>query len=527
VATLQHVDPKPPANPDRSPAAGVVTDSPRKFDRTRTVLTVVERPWQHYWHVHQPLKTTLTELLDGVPPRKLVIEPDRSKTVVGLHRTFTGDDRLRQAIERAVCDKLDIKDLKPTWDMAGRRPQLTLIRVTPPPDRVTLATRCIRDGVEATILEHIKAAQWHENIWGVGEYAQLVATSIDTESPHTGLSQPSGAGKSIDGRSSLAQMLHHGAIGVVLDYKKMSQKWAEGLPNVAYCKTPAQIHKMLMWLAGGDKGGEIGRRNDVADTSADVEGRVTANVGPPIFVLVEELNATQRALDRYYKKYVRGKGDPLRSPAADALDEGLFIGRQVRVFLYLICQRGSVKAVSGSGGGGDARDNIGVWAMYDPSPATFRMIGWDHELPPATGHKGRKQIVTAQWVKESQNIFMSGAEARALATAGVRGVARSDMPFIPRPDGTVPDDPDDDRPAIEAGQGPDTRVKGTPGPPPGITLDDAVAAGIFGRRSVGAVKKKFQRDDDAPSPVLAGYPGGPAHRYDELALRDYASGLRQ
>ena len=107
-------------------------------------------------------------------------------------------------------------------------------------------------GVTATTLEHIKAAAWHENIWGAGDYGQVVSTSINTESPHTGLSQPSGAGKSVDARSSLAQMLFHGAVGVVLDYKRFSHRWAQGLPNVAYCKTPAQIHRMLMWLAGDE-----------------------------------------------------------------------------------------------------------------------------------------------------------------------------------------------------------------------------------------------------------------------------------
>ena len=157
---------------------------------------------------------------------------------------------------------------------------------------------------------------------------------------------------------------------------------------------------------------------------------VHANVGPPIVVICEELNTTQRVLDRYYKKELRQRGDPARSPASDALDIGLFIGRQVKVFYYLICQRGSVKAVSGAGGGGDARDNIGVWAMCDPSPATFRMIGWDHDVPPAAGHVGRKQIVTAQWVKESQNLYMTGAEARRLAISGTRAIPRSDMPYM-------------------------------------------------------------------------------------------------
>lgn len=421
--------------------------------------------------------------------------------------------------------KLGLDDGKPSWQLAGRRPQVVFTRGCPPPGLVTLATVAKLGKTEATVLEHIKAAQWHELLWGVGTYNGIVSTSINTESPHTGLSQPSGAGKSVDARSSLVQMLHHGAIGVVLDYKRFSHRWAQGLPNVAYCKTPMQIHRMLMWLAGDEDGrmGEIQRRNEVADASADIEGKITANVGPPIFVIVEELNATQRVLTRLWQRELRAKGDPMRSPASDALDEGLFIGRQVRVFFYLICQRGSVKAVSGAGGGGDARDNIGVWVMYDPSPATFRMIGWDHDLPPAAGHQGRKQIVTAHGVRESQNILMTGAEARALATAGTVAVPRGDMPFTGDRYRDVPDVPAIGGGRMGSGKGatvPDIPRGGPPGRPDAVTIKEAIDAGWFGDRDYEAVRKQLQRDSNAPSRIGK---RGNAHTYDEEALYEYAS----
>ena len=77
--------------------------------------------------------------------------------------------------------------------MAARRPppQVVFTRGCPPPDLVTLGTVARWGKTEATVLEHIKAAQWHELLWGVGTYNGVVSTSINTESPHTGLSQPS------------------------------------------------------------------------------------------------------------------------------------------------------------------------------------------------------------------------------------------------------------------------------------------------------------------------------------------------
>lgn len=58
---------------------------------------------------------------------------------------------------------------------------------------------------------------------------------------------------------------------------------------------------------------------------------------------------------------------------------------------------------------------------------------------------------------------------------------------------------------------------------PGITLADAVRAGLFGDRQYSAVYKQFQRDPAAPPPLVKGYRGGPAHRYGEDALRQYAA----
>lgn len=105
---------------------------------------------------------------------------------------WAGEYREREAVIRVVSAKLGLDDGKPSWQLAGRRPQVVFTRGCPPPDLVTLGTVARWGKTEATVLEHIKAAQWHELLWGVGTYNGVVSTSINTESPHTGLSQPSG-----------------------------------------------------------------------------------------------------------------------------------------------------------------------------------------------------------------------------------------------------------------------------------------------------------------------------------------------
>ena len=166
----------------------------------------------------------------------------------------------------------------------------------------------------------------------------------------------SGDGKSVTARNAACQLAHHGALIVVLDTKMMSQHWAAGLPNVAYARTPAEMHELAIWLAG-----EVDRRNKVALYSADVEGKVHANVGPRIVGILEELNITQSVLSAYWKS-IGGKG---RSPAVVALDVVSYTGRQVNVNLIYIGQRLSAKAVSG--GSGDARENLGVLLMSNPA----------------------------------------------------------------------------------------------------------------------------------------------------------------
>ena len=61
---------------------------------------------------------------------------------------------------------------------------------------------------------------------GYGIGGEPVIRSLGKAVPHWGLSMPSGDGKSICAELIAAQMLFHGAVVLILDYKVFSHPWA-------------------------------------------------------------------------------------------------------------------------------------------------------------------------------------------------------------------------------------------------------------------------------------------------------------
>lgn len=442
-------------------------------------LLVLLSTWRHHRRYVRPLRRRLTPALQGPPPR-LAIERDRSLAKIWLPDEFTGSEREREEITRAVTVTLAIEAPEPEWNLYrgldGRKPHVIFRQSEPPPGRV----------LPAAVLAAIDAAAEHEVVMGIGRKAQVTVISVDNDSPHIGISMGSGDGKSVTAKNMLTQHLHHGGLGLVIDLKLISHMWARDLPNVAYAGTPAEIESALVWLAE-----EVTRRNQVALASADVEGYVAADVGPRIMLIAEELNATQNRLKKWWQRDMGMKG---RSPGSEALDEVMFLGRQVRVNVVQIGQRLSVKA----SGSGDARENMGVLVFKDPSASTWKMLVGDrHVQPPASGHKGRLQVVTAKTVHETQGTFWTGQQARDFAESGIVAIPRGDMPCIGR---VVAREP------VAAGVGqavdfykgpPDLGIDLGPAPdvpplqPGAVTLREAFEAGLF--VSLDAARKAAHR----------------------------------
>jgi hypothetical protein len=432
----------------------------------------VRRLLPHHRRWVRPLHGALIERHNlSHPPR---IARDRSRVILRLSQDWAGDAKERQAIVEVITAKTGIEGAEASWRLAGPAPRLELAVAQPCPALVTLAD--VRPAIEA--------AKADELVWGLGKRSVVVKSSLSSDSPHLGLSMGSGAGKSIMIRAILAQMLYHGAIALIIDYKQISQHWARDLPNVAIVRHPFEIHAALMWL-----GEEVNRRNAVAFHGADLEGNVHSVVGPRLIIAGEELNAAMKAL-RIYWRQLRGSDRtlPERPPSLDALDLVNLMGRQVLMNMMYVGQRLSNKA---SGGDGDVRESIGVMALGRFKASTWKMLAEDHPMPRPTRKPGRFQVISDD-VSEVQGIKLSAIEARQLALAGIVSPLPSGMPGAPRVAGGTGVAIPGPEQEMSYGTGP------VVAPPRGlVTLSEAVEQGVV-KRSLHAVRKASQRDPGFP-----------------------------
>lgn len=405
-----------------------------------------------------------------------------------LPQGWPADDKDKQRLVAIASATCGLEAPEVSWRLAGPDPRLTLERSQPPPARVSLAD--IRDAIDR--------AGRDELVWGLGKKNTVVSTSLADDSPHLGLSIGSGGGKSATARALAAQRAYRGDIVLILDIKMISHQWAKGLPNVHIARRPHEIHRALTWL-----GAEVDRRNEVALAGADIEGNVHSVVGPRLIVVCEELNATMRALRRYWQQ-LGGEG---RSPALDALDATSFMGRQVLVNLIYIGQRLSVKAI---GGDGDARENIGVLGFCRYSPSNWKMLAGDFPMPAKSLQPGRLQVVSDK-VRETQCVFMSAREARALSVAGAVTPLPAGMPGAGVAGETR-------APINGPEQGFEAETK-TPLRRPGgpMRLSEAVAEGVVSLK-LGALRKASQRDKNFPA--RRGL-DGVAGLYDAAELKEW------
>jgi hypothetical protein len=174
---------------------------------------------------------------------------------------------------------------------------------------------------------------------------------------------------------------------------------------VVYCKDVAHIHDTMVLV-----GREVQRRNVAADD-------VRAHVGPRLFVILEEANATFDLLNQYWSE-LRQSGDPKRSPAATALAYILYTGRAVATNVVVAAQQLRADAVAG----GSARENLGVRLLGGATESTWRMLAPEIKpVPPKPKVKGRWRLVTGGELTEFQSLWATDQEARAWAAQG-RGV---------------------------------------------------------------------------------------------------------
>ena len=124
---------------------------------------------------------------------------------------------------------------------------MILAKSQPPPLSVTFSD----------IRKHILAADASQVILGLGPpragLPDVISVNVNSETPHAAASMTTGDGKTMLAMNYAAQLAYRGALIVCLDYKWFSHMWLDGLPSVAYARTPEEIHEVLCWLGYDDR----------------------------------------------------------------------------------------------------------------------------------------------------------------------------------------------------------------------------------------------------------------------------------
>lgn len=465
-------------------AAGTVAAGYGTAERLCNVLH--HRNWIH------PLHLALVGPLglpDGMTHRMYIRIPRDypERTDVGridLPPEFARDGADVAGIIRA---KLALSDVSVSYKLAGRRPHLVLTQTPRPPAQALFTSPEIRELVEQ--------APQSSPVIGLGPRGSTVSVDLDSESPHILVSASTGGGKSVITRTMTSQLLHHGAQLAVLDFKRHSHKWAKGLPSVNYARDISDIHDVLVTL-----GREGNRRNVLVD---DWDGdEKDCPVGPRIGILLEEANATISKLKRYWTQ-IREKDDPKESPAIDALREVLFMGRAVKMHVFLVAQSATANAL----GGPEVRECFATRILARYTKNAWNMLVPEVQpVPRSTRKIGRAQVVLGGVAHETQVVFFENDDARAWALSGtVAGPLDLDLlggPLTATQPHTAPIHLGKEAVSL-TGQGPTGRhLRAVPGPagpvdPEPVGLREAVESGILGC-SLAVARTARAKDPEFP-----------------------------
>ncbi|WP_214369777.1 hypothetical protein [Pseudonocardia sp. H11422] len=434
---------------------------------------------------------------------------------IDLPAAYDGSDGVANHVKTVVRNKLGLaSDAAFTFHVEGNKPYVVFREPVRPPTKVTYAD----------VLALITKAKETAPIIGLAAGNKPITVDLEADSPHVLVSAGSGAGKSVLLRTILSQGLAKGGYGIIFDVKKVSHMWANNLRNCEYHRTAEAIHDRLISLRN-----EVDRRNDLVERYADIDGNTDhVDVGPRIWVLAEEMNATINRLNKYWRE-IKEKGEPNTSPAVEALLDLLFMGRQIKIHVVSVAQMASARTM----GGPEARENYATRCLSRYTMNAWRMLCpevWP--MPKKPRQLGRWQIVTAGQATETQVAFFTPREARDLAQLGVSSNFRDDFiagavapshvsqdrPDLGHPPETVPEtgpveslpaDSQESLPVVDA-----ARLVG---------LREAVDEDLVEGMSLANLRKATQRDMHFP-PVAG--KRGPEKLYDAEALGKWARNRR-
>jgi hypothetical protein len=241
-------------------------------------------------------------------------------------------------------------------------------------------------------------------------------------SPHWLWSGPTGTGKTSVGRDIFPQWGRFGAALVIFDYKRISSLWAHNLPGCLYLWELDDIERgvlALEQLLEARKRGPIEQLGHYDD----------------VVIMADEIPSMMMKLQRHYKR----KGRTGISPAVEAFQNLIFMGRELQIFYHPFGNRLSAKTFGPDGG--DARTAIAGRGIAKYDPQAFRMLaGGIRYVPWPGGGRGiwglffddRLDFVRVPlWTDgEAREVFMSGKPSPDLQIEMGSRVLGGDHPVI-------------------------------------------------------------------------------------------------
>jgi hypothetical protein len=323
--------------------------------------------------------------------------------VVQLPANFTGSDKgVMDRLSRSVAARLGLRDPEVRWDLEGDRPRVLFTAPPLPPSFVSFAE----------VRETLESLPEFELFLGLAAKGKSTTAHMVGESPHIAVSAGPGAGKSEHIKNQAMQALRWGWGLIVLDWKEVSQQWADGLPGVLYVRDIADIHDMCVRL-----GQEVDNRKAAYRKDRDMPGR------SKVLIIAEEMNVTAALLATYWEN-LRQTAEPeekrtmpTKSPAIQGLMAVNFGGRQFGMFMVFAAQRFSAKVTNGNA---DLRESFQIRCMSRCSPQTQKMLAGHIKPFPKMGvEPGRWCAVIGQEAIVYQAPLTSDEEAREFAQGGL------------------------------------------------------------------------------------------------------------
>lgn len=342
---------------------------------------------------------------------------------------------------------------------------------------------------------------------GRGLYGKPVWIDWKRDSPHLALSWGSGAGKSTMIRFLAAQTVYKGGRAVIMDGGKDGEShedWTRDqhlqlIDGVEFYPSIAEEHDALIaWEQ------ERQRRSQakLARTGESFQR---------VLMVLEERNVTKARLQAHWAT-IREQGDPVKSPALQAIANLVNAGRSVGINCVASAQRFDAACI----GGGDVRGSFQLRSLSRWDEQARKMLIPDiTPKPTSSSHPGRAILVVAGELTDFQAPLLTAKETVDLCYAGAEQTDRRIIAPRPQAPGLA------GGPGESLGETPDLGL-GQPAVEPApartlLTLNEAWKQSIVTGQLEG-VRSAAKRDGFPPKRDEA--PGG-AYLYDATELANW------